>query len=606
METLEERQMFFVGPIDAIFTNGSTLSETRAMSVGDVSIDSQSGVVTINGRDATRDTAIVTIDGKGTPTTADDMLNVSLSNIGRPIVKQFPLVSQGGVSGVTSIVFNGFGQADRFDNQANFRSTAFGGTGDDTLLGGANVDEFFGGEGNDYLDGRLGGDTLWGDGGDDKLFGDAGDDTLHGGANNDRLFGGAGNDSLFGEDGDDDIEGGTGVNPTLFGGAGIDTWYGFNYSRAVLAQTHTDVNVAEGDFTYKFDTSLGRLDLSLLDPAVRSLVRINDLDSVLSRGEMLDIYKLVRQDGVVSSNELTDLKSLESDLVLMSGDVRNLAGKIAFGDAANAQFKNGTLGNLQAGDSADKLDKLVQKWFLGLDHPQNNVATYDFVQGQLFVNGPNYADVDQGGLGDCYFLASLAEVAHKSPLMITNMFTDNGDGTFAVRFFHDGTAEYVTVDRYLPIGANGRSPFAGFGGTKDNAGNELWVALAEKAYAQINESGWTKHNGINSYEGIVGGFAYDALPQITGKPVAKHTFTETNAFTQLVNDYQSGKSLVFTTPPSGSDSNITPLHEYAVVGYDAASQRFLCFNPHGFGSPNALVWQDFSQLKHNFISWILQ
>jgi hypothetical protein len=30
------------------------------------------------------------------------------------------------------------------------------------------------------------------------------------------------------------------------------------------------------------------------------------------------------------------------------------------------------------------------------------------------------------------------------------MFTKNGDGTYSVRFFNNGVAEYVTVDRELP------------------------------------------------------------------------------------------------------------------------------------------------------------
>ena len=86
----------------------------------------------------------------------DDMVVVSLGNIAAPIVQQFNLCTPGHAMNVKSIVFNGFGQPDRFDNQTFLPSTAYGGGGDDTLLGGTAVDQFFGGDGNDYLDGRGG------------------------------------------------------------------------------------------------------------------------------------------------------------------------------------------------------------------------------------------------------------------------------------------------------------------------------------------------------------------------------------------------------------------------------------------------------------------
>src|SRR5262245_48018977 len=93
---------------------------------------------------------------------------------------------------------------------------------------------------------------------------------------------------------------------------------------------------------------------------------------------------------------------------------------------------------------------------------------------------------------DCYFLSALAETALKDSVSIHQMFIDNGDGSFTVRFFKpvngQMVADYVTVDRYLPVNANGQFVYANTRDFATNVHNDFWVALAEKAFAQINES----------------------------------------------------------------------------------------------------------------------
>src|SRR5204863_2649239 len=147
------------------------------------------------------------------------------------------------------------------------------------------------------------------------------------------------------------------------------------------------------------------------------------------------------------------------------------------------------------GSAASKLDKLVAKWFLGADHPDasypGQTVTYTTAAGTLFgANGPQYSDVHQGAVGDCYFVATLGEIALRSPSAIQNMFIVNGDGTYTVRFFQNGAAHFVTVDNQLPTYYGGWLLYANMGSFYNDAGNVLWVALAEKAYVQMNEAGW--------------------------------------------------------------------------------------------------------------------
>ena len=58
-------------------------------------------------------------------------------------------------------------------------------------------------------------------------------------------------------------------------------------------------------------------------------------------------------------------------------------------------------------------------------------------------------------------MGSLAELAVQEPSAIVDMFIENGDGTFAVRFYEGGVARYVTVNNELPV-YNGRAEYASF------------------------------------------------------------------------------------------------------------------------------------------------
>ncbi len=104
--------------------------------------------------------------------------------------------------------------------------------------------------------------------------------------------------------------------------------------------------------------------------------------------------------------------------------------------------------------------------------------------------GPQYTDVYQGGLGDCYYLSSLANVAKATPAAITSMFIVNGDGTYTVRLYANGKADYVTVNTQLPVDSSGRFVFASMGDLASNKSNVLWVALAEKPSSNGMRVAW--------------------------------------------------------------------------------------------------------------------
>ncbi len=257
----------------------------------------------------------------------------------------------------------------------------------------------------------------------------------------------------------------------------------------------------------------------------------------------------------------------------MTPDVADLAKNVVAYNPANFNYHGQALlstGQLAAGDPAGKLGDLVGKWFYGDDLPKIGVggATYKAAAGTLFgPNGPQASDVAQGAAGDCYFLSNLGEAALQSPQTIKNMFIANSDGTYTVRFFEYDKAnktmepQYVTVNRDLPVNAKGEFVYANamFGGKQTNVTNPtniLWVALAEKAYAQLAEEGWSRANwsakdDVNAYVSINIGDNRVAGQQIAGNIDAAWVnilvgtpaqAKRTTITTPLSTDFQKGRS----------------------------------------------------------------
>jgi hypothetical protein len=326
---------------------------------------------------------------------------------------------------------------------------------------------------------------------------------------------------------------------------------------------------------------------------------------MLSRADMLQIFNTVAADGHVSATEFNDLKVIAGDTttVVMPAPVRVLSKKVVLGNVANANYQGAALGNLVAGDDASRLTKLVNKWFLGLDHP---VAKWGYAQasGSLFgTDGPSYGDIVQGEVGDCYLMAALGGVVRQNATSITQMFTDNGDGTFTVRYYISGVADYVTVDEYLPT-SGGVFLYANLGKRLDESDNVLWVALAEKAYAEENESGGLGRSvSANSYASIDSGNPGLATTQITDRA---NTSLQTNnlTFAAIRTQFDAGKAITFGTKPTTS-AGIVPNHAYAVVGYDPVAMTITLFNPWGLASQAdpGLITLTIAQIQANCYGW---
>lgn len=372
---------------------------------------------------------------------------------------------------------------------------------------------------------------------------------------------------------------------------------------------------------------------SIKTTSIKTDVSAAVADGTVSYAELVKVFgnlasSLTTSKSTLSATQFADLKTFAASLtsgVTTSSYLTSVTNALVNGSKANATWTGGaatavTLGNLAAGSSATTLNRLVGKWFLGTDLPSSKVSmsgtstftvSYKSVAKPLFsASGPVMNDVNQGYLGDCYLLAGLSVVADQNASAIKSMFTDNGNGTYGVRFYVNGAATFVTVDTNL---ANGGTIF-------NYCGSNLWASLAEKAYAQLQASGVITgniYNYGNSWSTIGNGGAPEyALAQITGASqitdfcAAKGSWTcnvynasmkwvggssglsNASVLSTLIARIAAGDSVVLSSYTNAKDASgkttLVSGHAMSIYGYNAATGNLQIRNP--WGSANGQTW----------------
>ncbi|MFO0955989.1 MAG: PKD domain-containing protein [Isosphaeraceae bacterium] len=335
----------------------------------------------------------------------------------------------------------------------------------------------------------------------------------------------------------------------------------------------------------------------LTQPAILGAFSADFADGRIDRNDMIGLLNSAGLDGAVGQGDLNDLRAIlnASSTYQIPGFVQSLASSVVNGSVANAHYQGATLGNLSAGSPASMLTKLIDKWFLGSDHPDPSVAylnatpTYAYATGVLFQSGPSAGDMKQGQVGDCYLIATLGSIARSNPTAIANMIADNGDHTYTVRFFADGSPEYVTVDRYLPVDSYGRLVFANMGASASSGSGELWMPLIEKAYAQWYETGVYAPNnsGRNAYASIDSGYLDAVENHLIGAPSSQWEWYgsySSKAAQIIARLNQPGVALTAGTS-SSPGGGLVGSHAYVIQSYDASTGLFLLVNPWGSSYP---------------------
>lgn len=237
---------------------------------------------------------------------------------------------------------------------------------------------------------------------------------------------------------------------------------------------------------------------------------------------------------------------------------------------------------------------------IGVDREKN--ATYQHLDGTPFIQGSgdgnavHWNDIHQQDLADCYFMSSLGEVAKANPDLIKNAITDNGDGSYNVRFYekkdsgpfglfgHHYEPKDLKVTPDFPS-VNGNPVFAGKTGDTDGAKQELWPLLMEKAYAQ-----WK--GGYNEID--KGGSSGDALAMITGKDSSEKSAKDVT-IDQLDQALSGGNAVTATTLSNGKgkepydNGKLDAWHVYMVTGVDKQAQTVTLRNPWGTWTPDVVL-----------------
>jgi len=198
-------------------------------------------------------------------------------------------------------------------------------------------------------------------------------------------------------------------------------------------------------------------------------------------------------------------------------------------------------------------------------------------------NGPDIRqDLHQGGVGDCWFLSSVAAIAERDPAFFQQHIKENPNGTYTVTFYQDGKPVPVTVDNQLPVSS-------AWNGTEyaHPTSQSMWVSLYEKAYAQYK----------GGYNVIDGGHGYVGLHDLTGQHTQMAGAGDTS-LDDLAKKIDSGYAVTSSTKQESTgilwwskdqeyadNDKVVSLHEYSVerVNTNAHPPTVTLLNPWGPG-----------------------
>lgn len=191
---------------------------------------------------------------------------------------------------------------------------------------------------------------------------------------------------------------------------------------------------------------------------------------------------------------------------------------------------------------------------------------------------PDAHAIYQGMLGDCYFDAALAAIAHthSSRIKANFVWMDVKRGVFSTKWFVGGRWVRVTVNAKVPTNPQSGVPY--FLWTSSQL--TLWPAIMEKSYAKL----------VGTYKAIEGGSPGEAMQYVLGSPVT----TVCCSSAKLKNMFPTIKAAVDAGLPMGIGTStggyhgIHGGHAYTLYGasenYKGYGKAVRVRNPWGINS----------------------
>ena len=215
-------------------------------------------------------------------------------------------------------------------------------------------------------------------------------------------------------------------------------------------------------------------------------------------------------------------------------------------------------------------------------------------------------DINQGMVGDCYFLAVLAGLAQTNPSILKNNIVFNSDEEkkyYSCRFYDNDKNELLISidDKLYTKDGKSKTLYARWNPNSP----KLWVALFEKAWAKIN----------GGYENIIGSIgtknrrSKDYGLALTGfymKHRSINSFLNQEDFISFLDKIgYFNKSTIVTfgslqNKTVETDDNLVTQHAYTLQAVNKTTKSFTLYNPHG---DNHYVNINFNFLLNNFSSF---
>ena len=175
----------------------------------------------------------------------------------------------------------------------------------------------------------------------------------------------------------------------------------------------------------------------------------------------------------------------------------------------------------------------------------------------------NVDDIEQGILGNCYFLSSIAAIA-EHPHRIEKIFVNkeiSKNGCYVFNVFIQGKPKIVTIDDRLPVFKRNRWALA------RSSTSEIWVQLLEKLWGKLNQS----------YAMTIAGIPSDALSVMTEAPVITYIhrkYEDKNQLWNILKNCDDQNYIICTNSNSSAAKEVGLIesHAYTIISVYAIKE----------------------------------